>query len=319
MEFRMIVCCGEALIDMIPEKISNCRNVFVPTVGGAVFNTTIALGRLNNPVSFFSGISNDLFGKYLIEELSNSRVDLSRIVHSDQPTTLAFVELKQGNASYIFYDENTAGRSVTRDDLPEFDDNIKTYFFGGISLISGPCASTYEALMAREAEHSLIMLDPNIRPALVNDEDDYRRRLDQMIEYVDIIKMSDEDLSWVFQDSTEEDAIKKLMKKDVSVVLVTKGASGASLYSGDLRIDVTPPKVKIVDTVGAGDTFNAGFLSWLSQHNKATKQAIRTMSVADMKSALERAVFISSHVVERQGANPPWDYELDLSTIPKID
>ena len=114
----MILCCGEALIDMIPVADSDGKAAFSPLSGGAIFNTSIALGRLDTPVALLSGISTDLFGKQLNKELLNSNVSTEFLIRSDRPTTLAFVLLKNGNAEYTFYDENSAGRLIEVNDIP---------------------------------------------------------------------------------------------------------------------------------------------------------------------------------------------------------
>src|SRR5690606_21050545 len=101
----MILCCGEALIDMLPRETAEGESTFAPHVGGSVFNSALALGRLGTPVSFFSGLSDDLFGRKLREALAASHVDLGYARISDRPTTLAFVTLDRGQASYVFYDE----------------------------------------------------------------------------------------------------------------------------------------------------------------------------------------------------------------------
>ncbi|MCY4049046.1 MAG: carbohydrate kinase [Hyphomicrobiales bacterium] len=307
----MIVCCGEALIDMIPVSPSDESGEFHPIAGGAVFNTAIALGRLNVPVGFFTGISTDKYGEQLSEELRNSRVDMSRVIVSDRPTMLAFVKLTNGQASYVFHDENTASISLTREHLPKASEVADAYFFGGISLISEPCATTYEALMAREHADNVIMLDPNIRPAFVSDEQKYRERLNRMLGYTDIAKVSDEDLDWISGQKPEEDAVADLIAKGVAIVIVTKGEKGASLYTGNTKIGATPPKTSVVDTVGAGDTFNAGFLFWLSRNNGLKKERLKVFSEEELQNALNLGVYISSCVVGKKGANPPWEHELD--------
>ena len=168
----MIICCGEALIDMLPRQSDAGEPAFAPHAGGAVFNTAVALGRLGRPVQFFSGLSKDLFGDILRERLSASHVDASPAAVSDRPTTLAFVTLTDGHASYAFYDENTAGRMLSLDDLPE--SGADALFFGGISLVVEPCGAAYEALMLREAPTRVTMIDPNIRPSFVSDHAGYR-------------------------------------------------------------------------------------------------------------------------------------------------
>ena len=191
----MILCAGEALIDMLPRQTVEGGSAFAPHAGGSVFNTAIALGRLDRPVQFFSGLSTDLFGEILRAELVASKVDHTPANLTDRPTTLAFVTLTDGHASYAFYDENTAGRMITPQDLPPVA--ADAIFFGGISLVVEPCAAAYQALMLREAPTSVTMIDPNIRPGFITDEPAYRARLAAMFAVADIIKTSDEDLAWI--------------------------------------------------------------------------------------------------------------------------
>ena len=182
----MILCAGEALIDMLPRETTDGGSAFEPYAGGAVFNTAIALGRLDVPSGFFCGISTDLFGEKLIEALAASNVDAGYAARSDRPTTLAFVKLTDGQASYAFYDENTAGRMLAPSDLPDLDDSVKAVFFGGISLVVEPCASAYEELARRESGQRVVMIDPNIRPTFITDEAVYRARIERMLGYADI-------------------------------------------------------------------------------------------------------------------------------------
>ena len=130
----MILMCGEALIDMLPRTSRDGEPAFAPYPGGAVFNTAIAVGRLGAP-GFFSGLSTDLFGQMLERALGEAKVDARFAHRSDRPTTLAFVTLTDGQARYAFYDENTAGRMLSPEDLPELPDQIDACFFGGICCL----------------------------------------------------------------------------------------------------------------------------------------------------------------------------------------
>ncbi|KPP86231.1 MAG: fructokinase, partial [Rhodobacteraceae bacterium HLUCCO07] len=188
----MILACGEALIDMLPRQTAAGEDAFAPYAGGAVFNTAIALGRLGAPAGFFCGISRDFLGQILRDKLSESGVNSSACVISDRPCTVAFVKLVDGQATYAFYDENTAGRMLTEADLPATD--AQALFFGGISLVAEPCGSAYEAFMLREAPTRVTMIDPNVRPGFITDPAAYRARIDRMLAAADIIKLSDEDL-----------------------------------------------------------------------------------------------------------------------------
>ena len=190
----MILCCGEALIDMLPRQGENGEQTFLPCAGGAVFNTAITLGRLGTKPGFVSGLSSDLFGKILMDGLKSSGVDYAQCALSDRPTTLAFVALTNGQAEYAFYDENTAARMLDESDLPDIGEEVTALFFGGISLAVEPCALAYETFCLREAGNRTVMLDPNIRPGFIKDEATYRARLENMLKTADIVKVSDEDL-----------------------------------------------------------------------------------------------------------------------------
>ncbi|WP_299962487.1 carbohydrate kinase [uncultured Roseobacter sp.] len=308
----MILCCGEALIDMIPTTDANGRAGFTPHVGGAIFNTAIALGRLGQPAGFLTGVSEDLFGVQLMQGLADSHVDCSHVLRSHLPTTLAFVELTNGQARYTFYDENTAGRMLDPEALPDLDEAVQALYFGGISLISEPCAEFYAALAAREAERRLIVLDPNIRAAFIRDESRYRARLERMIALADMVKVSDEDLDWIVpgQDDLAAKAA-NLRASGPSIVVVTRGAEGATAFAaGGVSVEVPARKATVVDTVGAGDTFNAGLMAQLNQMGLLNKQNASDISAEALKSALSLGAQVAAITVSRAGANPPWAKEL---------
>ena len=301
----MILCCGEALIDMLPRETAAGEATFAPHAGGSVFNTAVALGRLDAPVQFFSGLSSDLFGDVLRGQLAASHVDSSPAAISDRPTTLAFVTLSDGHASYAFYDENTAGRMLSDSDLPRTQ--ADALFFGGISLMVEPCGAAYEALMLREAPQRLTMIDPNIRPSFITDEAAYRARLTRMMGAADIIKTSDEDLEWIVGD-TDANALRT--RTGAQVILLTRGGDGVTIVTDHGAIDVPAEKAAVVDTVGAGDTFSAGFMAQLHKSGHLTKDGIKKATPADFRAAAAFGAKIAAITVSRAGANPPWASEL---------
>jgi fructokinase len=305
----MILCCGEALIDMLPRTTKADEAAFTPTPGGAVFNTAIALGRLGIEAGFYSGISSDFFGETLRDSLNESHVDSQYATISDRPTTLAFVRFVDGQARYAFYDENTAGRMLETTDLPELPDHIQTLFFGGISLVSEPCGSAYEALMLRES-HRITMMDPNIRPGFVANEPAYRARLDRMMAQADILKLSDDDLRWLYGDGDLTKQAHGLIAKGAKLVLITEGAKGATAYTAQHRVFVPATAAQVVDTVGAGDTFNAGVLASLSTQGLLDQHALQRISEPALTAALTYGIRAAAITVARAGANPPWKKEL---------
>jgi fructokinase len=306
----MIISCGEALIDMLPRESLTGEACFAPYPGGAVFNTAIALGRLGSNSSFISGISSDLFGKTLTDALAHSKVTTDLTIVSARPTTLAFVQLTNGQAKYAFYDEATAGRMIAVEDLPAIPDITRAMFFGGISLVAEPCGSTYEHLMHSAPDHVVKMVDPNIRPSFIQDEDAYRARIDRMIAAADIVKLSDEDLVWLRGAGDIDALARQMLDEGPSLICITRGADGATGYGPSGSVAVPAQRVKVVDTVGAGDTFNAGVLAGLDRGGLLTKSAVSALAMDDIRSALEMGIAAAAVTVSRAGANPPWSSEL---------
>lgn len=306
----MIVCCGEALIDMLPRTSTAGEPALAPYSGGAVFNTAIALGRLGVPVEFFSGLSTDPFGEQLRQTLQESQVGVGYAPRSNRPTTLAFVHLVDGHATYIFYDEGTAGRMLAETDLPTLGSDVNAMLFGAISLIPEPCGGTYEALMKREAGRRVTMLDPNIRPASIPDREKHLGRIQRMMEMADIVKLSDEDLNWFGEDGTSDEVIARWLDRGPKLIVMTRGSKGAIGYSKNHAVSVTPSPVKVVDTVGAGDTFNASILASLHEQGALSKDAIANLSEDAIRNALTLGARAAAVTVSRAGANPPWKHEL---------
>lgn len=308
----MILCCGEALIDMIAAPTMSGEQGFVPHSGGAIFNTAIALGRLDVQAGLLTGLSTDMFGQQLTATLQISHVSTSHVIRSDRPTTLAFVQLQDGHATYSFVDENSAGRMLQPEDMPDQLPGVSALYFGGISLACEPCADAYAALLERHGTDRAVMLDPNIRPGFIKDQTRYRTRLNRMIAQADIIKVSDEDLDWIIPGpEPHAEKIPLLLQAGPSVVIVTKGSDGATGYLADgSEVSVPVQKVEVVDTVGAGDTFNAGVLAQLDRAGQLTKTALQSLPTEALRATLELGAQVAAVTVSRAGANPPWAHEL---------
>ncbi len=307
----MILGCGEALIDMLPRTATTGEAAFAPHAGGAVFNTAIALGRLGAPVGFFSGLSTDMLGEILADALAASDVDSRFLVRSDRPSTVAYVRLVDGQASYAFHDENSAGRMLSLADLPDLPAEVDTLFFGGISLVHDPAASTYAALQAREAARRVTMIDPNIRPGFIaGHEAPYRARIEGMMARADIVKLSDEDLHWLMGPGDVVDLARQVLATGPRLVFVTEGAAGARAVTARQSRFVPARTVIVADTVGAGDTFNAGVLCALHEAGALTKARLAALSDDEIDAALHLGVQAAAVTVSRAGANPPWRSEL---------
>jgi fructokinase len=312
LEIFMIISCGEALIDMLPRVTSEGEACYMPAAGGAVFNTAIALGRLGAPSGFFSGISSDFFGDLLMHYLEDSKVDTRYVVRSDHPETLAFVRLVNGHAQYAFYDEGTSGRLLAQSDIPTLDAGVTALQFGAISLIPEPCGATYEEMMRREQHNRIISFDPNIRTSFIKDKPAHRARMDRMLAMSDIVKLSDEDLRFFDAGGDFDGFAAQLLKGKAKLVVMTRGADGAVGIGKAGKVEVPGIKVDVVDTVGAGDTVNAGILAWLHGAAKLNDAGLRKLTTIDIESALTFAARAAAITVSRAGANPPWLSELSV-------
>jgi len=254
-------------------------------------------------------MSNDLFGQQLRASLDASGVDHALSPAVDRPCTLAFVTLMHGQAQYAFYDTGTALREMPLAELPVLDDSVRALFFGGISLVGDPCGAVFATLCAHAGDR-VVMIDTNIRPGFIRDEAAYRARLDAMLARADIVKLSDDDLSWLLGAGDAADLAQEVRGKGPSVVVVTEGAKGArAFYAGGVA-HAAAHQVELVDTVGAGDTFNAGFLAALDEAGLLTRTALGALTREQVTAALKLGAHAAAVTVSRSGANPPRRDEL---------
>jgi fructokinase len=306
----MIICCGEALIDMLPRKGADGADVYQPFNGGSVYNTAIALGRLGTATGFFAGISTDFFGDGLLAGLKEAGVSATAVVRKERHTTLALVKLTDGHARYSFIDEGSAGRMLEKRDMPKLSKKVKALHFGSISLIPEPCGSTYESFAKKAAKTCVISLDPNIRPTVIKDRKKHLARLNRMIALADLVKISDEDVEYMMGARNFEKTAKGFLRRGAKIVAITRGGEGCEVFTKAHRLAVEAPRVKVADTVGAGDTFTAGFLTALDRRGLLTKQALAKVEAVALLHAAEFAMKCAAVTVSRPGANPPWAHEV---------
>ncbi len=306
----MIISCGEALIDFLPRKGADGNALFQPATGGSPYNVAVAMARLGATTGFFGGMSTDFFGDMLRQSLTDSGVDLSFVAAVKRPTTLAFVTLEDGNARYAFFDEGSAGRMLTEADLPAFPKTVAALHFGSISLVAEPCGSTLEALMRREQKDRVISLDPNIRASLVRNREGYLARLDRLVAMADIARLSDEDLAWIAPEASFEEIARRWLDHGARLVILTRGAAGATAITAHHAVSVPGMAAKVVDTVGAGDTFTAGVLARLDALGLLTKPAVAKLDRGRLTDVLSFAIKAAAVTVSRAGADPPWLKEI---------
>ncbi|MDR2102979.1 MAG: carbohydrate kinase [Treponema sp.] len=305
----MILCCGEALIDMVPSKNEGS---FLPCIGGSPYNTAIAIGRLGVPVRFLGRLSTDFFGESLIKGLLDNNVGIDLTARSPQNSTLAFVKLEPGKEpAYIFYTEGTADRSFSMEDLPEkLPPEIGCILFGSISLTMEPVASTIESLIFREAGRLVISFDPNIRPFMIPDREAYLKRFEKWAAAASIAKISEADFSFIYPDLSLEDALHKILSLGPRIAVTTLGKEGAlALLRKDdgslIRAQAPVVDVPVIDTIGAGDTFHGALLSWFELKGKMSQAGLASLSSEELGEALFFANKAASLVCSKQGADPP--------------
>ena len=306
----MILCCGEALIDMLPRKDADGAELYQPFNGGSVFNTAVALGRLGTPTGFFAGISTDFFGDSLTEGLKNAGVSTKYIRAKDLHTTLALVKLTDGHARYSFIDEGSAGRMLEKRDIPKLPKSIAALHFGSISLIPEPSGGTYETLLKKASNSHVISLDPNIRPTVIKDKKKHLARLKRLIAKADLVKISDEDVAYMTGKQDFAKSAKAWLKLGAKIVAITRGGVGVEVFTKKHALSLPAPKVKVADTVGAGDTFTAGFLTYLHRNALLSKKAMAGIEATQLMHAAEFAMECAAVTVSRPGANPPWAKEV---------
>jgi fructokinase len=267
-------------------------------------------GRLGVEVGFMGGISTDFFGDLLMSGLAASRVSTKYVARLERETTLGFVKLGDGEPQYAFYDEATAGRHWRRRDSAAPGPEVRLIHIGSVTLIAPPVAD--ECLALCEAEHGrrLLSVDPNCRPTLVRDVDDYRRRIRHILALADIIRLSRSDLAFLLPDVSGEDAATAWIAGGTRVVVLTEGSRGATAWWPGGKVHAAAPSVRVVDTIGAGDSFLAGLLACIDKAGQLSPEGLAGATSSQMKAALVYAASIAAITCTRSGANPPWLHEI---------
>lgn len=273
--------------------MSDGSPALLPIVGGAAVNCAVALSRLGAPAAYFGVLSTDAIGTRISEFLQAEEVDISLVQRNPRPSTLALARVLPDGTHFDLYDENSAGRSFTVEQLPLLPDTTQALVFGGISLVHPPAADAFEAMLA-DAAHKLTWLDLNIRPAVITKSGPYRARLERMIEHAMIIKVSDEDLDW-FGSLPE-------LRAD-QLLLHTHGAAGVTARLGDWHHRFSAPQVEVRDTVGAGDIFNAGVLASLADENMLCPPS--NINKSTLSAAIAHGINAASYSVGHPGAHAP--------------
>ena len=307
----MIICAGESLIDMVSFR---GEAEYTPHVGGSNFNSSIALGRLGADTYYFGAVSNDSYGNLIESKLRHSKVKEDFVIKTNRPTTLAYADVIDGIAEYTFVDEHSAGRLLDSSSLKPFLDGVKkakALLVGGISLQAEPCGSSWQSFIEEVAGHLPIYFDANVRPDFIENKQAYLARFIELTHKVDILKISDEDYRYLFGAQDINEVSKSWLDNGIKLVILTLGSEGSKVINGNgNKVFAESLKVDVVDTIAAGDTFNAGFLLNLDEQDLLDRDSLKTINNDQLTQALSFANKVASITVTRKGANPPWHEEL---------
>jgi fructokinase len=289
--------CGEVLIDILPNG---------PVVGGGPANTAKALARLGHDVHFIEGISTDAYGVSARAELLRDGVNLDLALASDKPTCTATVTLDAaGGATYEFLIDGTATFDFASSWLPDpYRYQPQVLHIGTLVTVIEPGASALYDWAIQVAELAPIVFDPNIRPSVMPDRDLYEAAVEKWAALSAVIKVSDDDLAWLFPGQSIDDVANRWIHDGVFLVVVTRGANGLVGYTADGRVEVPGVKVDVVDTVGAGDTVGAVVVEAMLAHGLVELRG------DILRSVLTRAAAAAAITCSRKGAQPPYKHEL---------
>lgn len=302
----MIVVAGEALIDLLvnPDGTVNARP------GGGPYNAARTISRLGAETAFVGRLSEDGFGHLLRDQLTGEGVALGVPEPSGKPSALAIATLDQaGVASYSFYLDGTAAADLDYEALKKaLPADATAVHVGTLGLVMEPVGAAIERLVLTDVPaDALVLLDPNCRPGAVADHPAYRDRIDRIARRADIVKASTEDLACLYPGASADEAARALLRTGSSLVLVTHGPRPARAFlpGGVLAEEV--PDITVADTIGAGDAFGAGFLTWWTAHGLGRAELRQDDRV---RQALRAAVATAALTCARQGADPPTLAEL---------
>lgn len=301
----MIQVMGEALIDIIVSPGGEIDSV----VGGGPVNTARTIARLGNEVSFIGGISQDALGKRIRRLLESDSVNCAIEQDCPAPTTLAIASLDEvGAATYRFLIEGTSSLSVTPEiALKALNIKATALHIGTLAFVFEPLSQATRAVVAAMAENQILMMDPNARPSVMQDPSQFWETFNGSLERADVIKLSGDDLDYMFPDRSNHEAARDVCTRSKAIVLFTDGSKEVSVLTETEEFQVNVPEVHVVDTVGAGDSFSGGFLSFWDKHDLNRDELANTESV---RAAVEFGIKVAGLTCQRAGAMPPFAHEL---------
>ncbi|CRM69425.1 2-dehydro-3-deoxygluconokinase [Pseudomonas sp. 37 R 15] len=306
----MYLVCGEALFDFFSEEDASglaSKVNYTSIAGGSPFNVAVGLRRLGIEAGLFGGVSTDFLGRRLVQVLKDEGVSRQFLVEFAAPTTLAMVAVgANGSPHYSFRGEGCADRQLQVAHLPVLGDEIRGLHVGSFSLVVQPIGDTLLALVQRESGKRLISLDPNVRLNPQPDIQLWRDRIAELVKHADLIKVSDEDLHLLYPEQSPESVLQGWLQHRCQLVFLTRGGDGASVFSRR-HGTWSQPAVDVVmaDTVGAGDTFQAALIAWLTEQQLDSIEGLQQLSREQIDAMLGFAIRAAALTCTRTGPDLP--------------
>jgi fructokinase len=303
----MFVVVGEAIVDLVGQRGSR---TLVAHPGGSPANVALGLARLGNQVSLVTRLGRDSFGEMVSAHLKASGVRVDAGLDAGAKTSLAVASLAAGVASYDFRIEWDVG------DLAPLPVEARCVHTGSLATALAPGAAQVTNLLERERGRVTISYDPNVRPALLGSPEEARPGIEHLVALSDVVKVSDEDLRWLYPDRRDEDVARDWLALGAPIVVVTRGGEGVFAVTAHLELDRPATPIDLVDTVGAGDSFTAGLLDGLGRADLiggARRDALARIDESSLISALDEASLIASITCSRPGADPPTWAEVETA------
>jgi fructokinase len=308
----MFVVCGEALFDVFAAGDTPSGLALDGRIGGSPFNVALGLARLAQPVAFFGGISQGFLGARLMRALEDEGIGTQLVQRLDAPTTLSLVGVDaRGVPSYSFYGDGGADRELPLSAADAVPDGVQAIHFGSYAMVVEPVASTQRALADRLHSRSVVAYDPNVRTNVEPDLGRWRETLDWMAARTHLLKVSEEDLALLYPGVLHAELAARWRAAGVAAVVITLGGEGARAYLRDGELAVAPVPTQVVDTVGAGDTFQAAMLTALAERDALNPDTLRALSREFWAEVLGFAARAAAITCGRRGADLPRRSELD--------
>lgn len=302
----MMLVLGEALMDVFAGADTAQGVALDARVGGSPFNVAIGLARLRQAVGFVGGVSSDRFGDRLLQALREEGVDVSLVQRQILPTTLSVVTAdRDGVPSYAFHGEHGADRLLDPARLCTLPARTTLLQVGSYPLVVGPIADTLRLVVEREHTRRVIAYDPNVRLNVEPSVTRWRVAVEWMAQRTHLLKISEEDAALLYPDEAVETLARRWLAQGVALVVVTRGGEGASAWTEQASASVPAAPVHLVDTVGAGDSFQAALLAWVAEQGHLHPHALAALSQEELRAALRFASRAAALTCSRRGADLP--------------